>query len=149
MAINTVRCTLPPEAVFEHLLDPWEYPSWLLGASKMRDVDDDWPAVGSRFHHTVGFGPVKVNDISEILECDPPHRLVLKVKATPIVQGIVTFTLVPTPEGGTELSLQEEPAVRVAGLLRPALDPPTHMRNKESLKQLADLMGPGDGESAS
>ncbi|MCO8127881.1 SRPBCC family protein [Acidimicrobiia bacterium EGI L10123] len=149
MAINSVRSTLPPEAVFEHLLTPWEYPKWLLGASKMRDVDDHWPSVGSRFHHTVGFGPLKVDDTSEILECDPPRRLVLKVKATPIVQGIVTFTLVPTPQGGTVLTLQEEPAVRAGGLLRPALDPPTHVRNERSLKQLADLMKPGDGDTAS
>lgn len=148
MAINSVRCTLPPETVFEHLLDPWEYPSWLLGASKMRAVDDEWPAVGSKFHHRVGVGPLKVDDTSEILECDPPRRLVLKVKATPIVQGIVTFTLVPTPEGGTVLTLQEEPAVRIGGLLRPALDPATHLRNERSLKQLADLMHPGDGGTA-
>lgn len=148
MALNSVRCTLPPEDVFDHLLDPWEYPQWLLGASKMRDVDDDWPGIGSKFHHTVGFGPLKVNDTSQILECDPPRRLVLKVKVTPIVQGIVTFTLVPTPEGGTVLTLQEEPALRIAGVLRPALDPPTHFRNSRSLKDLADLMHPGDGDSA-
>lgn len=148
MAINSVRCALAPEAVFEHLLNPWEYPKWLLGASKMRDVDDGWPAVGTKFHHRVGFGPVKVDDTSEILECDPPRRLVLKVKATPLVQGIVTFSLVPTAEGGTVLTLQEEPAVRIAGVLRPALDPPTHLRNERSLKQLADLMHSGDGRSA-
>ena len=149
MAINSVRSKLPPDEVFEHLLNPWEYPKWLLGASKMRDVDDDWPTVGSKFHHTVGLGPLKVDDTSEILECDRPRRLVLKVKATPVVQGIVTFALVPTPEGGTVLTLQEEPALRIGGLLRPALDPPTHMRNKGSLKQLGDLMRSGDGGSAS
>jgi uncharacterized protein YndB with AHSA1/START domain len=148
MAINSVRSALPPEEVFEHLLNPWEYPKWLLGASKMRDVDDHWPAVGSNFHHRVGFGPLKVDDTSEVLECDRPHRLVLKVRATPIVQGIVTFTVVPTPEGGSVLSLQEEPALRIGGLLRPALDPATHARNRRSLKQFADLMHSGDGQTA-
>ncbi len=148
MAINHVRSSLPPEQVFAHVTNPWEYPKWLLGASTMRDVDDSWPAVGSAFHHRVGFGPLNVNDKSEVLEIDPPRRLVLLVKATPLVQGKVTFTV--EPDGtGTLLTLEEGPAVAAGNLLRPVLDPATHARNKKSLQQLADLMHAGDGRSAS
>lgn len=147
MAINRVRCSLPPDEVFEHLLDPWEYPKWLLGASTMRDVDDGWPAVGSNFHHRVGFGPLKVDDRSQVLEIERPRRLVLLVKATPLVQGKVTFTVEPV-DGGSLLTLKEEPAIRAGNLLRPVLDPATHLRNKKSLQQLADLMQAGDGRSA-
>lgn len=147
MAINRVRCSLPPEVVFEHLTDPWEYPRWLLGASKMRAVDSDWPSVGSNFHHTVGWGPLKVDDRSCVEEIDAPRKLVLYVKATPLVQGKVTFTLEDI-DGGTLLTLQEEPAVPIGNLLRPVLDPATHARNKKSLQQLADLMHRGDGRSA-
>jgi uncharacterized protein YndB with AHSA1/START domain len=149
MAINHVRSHLSPDQVFDHLLDPWEYPKWLLGASNMRRVDDDWPSVGSNFHHTVGWGPVKVNDRSEIVELERPHKLVLYVKATPLVQGKVTFTLDEEPGGGTLLTLQEEPAIPVGNLVRPVLDPTTHVRNRRSLHQLADLMHDGDGRSAS
>lgn len=148
MAKNHVRSSLPPDEVFEHLLDPWEYPEWLLGASTMRDVDDHWPDVGSNFHHRVGFGPLKVNDRSQVLEIDRPHRLVLKVRATPLVQGKVTFTVEPDGGGGSVLTLEEGPAIAVGNLLRPVLDPPTHARNKKSLEKLADLMHRGDGETA-
>lgn len=145
MAKNCVRTTLKPEDVFDHLLDPWRYPEWLLGASTMRDVDDNWPEVGSRFHHRVGFGPVKVNDRSKIIEIDPPHKLVLHVRATPAVQGIVTFTVEPTAEGSI-LWLQEEPAMKLGQLLRPVLDPATHVRNKASLENLGELMQRDEGE---
>jgi hypothetical protein len=139
MAKNCVRTELSPDGVFEHLLDPWHYPDWLLGASTMRDVDDDWPTVGSAFHHRVGFGPFKINDRSKILEIDPPKRLVLHVRATPAVQAVVTFTVEPTAEGSI-LWLEERPAMKIGELLRPVLDPPTHVRNKSSLENLADLM---------
>lgn len=131
--------SLAPEDVFDHLLDPWRYPEWLLGASTMRAVDDSWPEVGSRFHHRVGFGPLKVNDRSKVIEIEPPTRLVLHVRATPAVQGIVSFTVEPTAEGSI-LWLQEEPAVKLGQLMRPVLDPATHVRNKVSLRNLADLM---------
>jgi uncharacterized protein YndB with AHSA1/START domain len=147
MAINQVRSSLSPDEVFDHLLNPWEYPQWLLGASRMRGVDDDWPAVGSKFHHVVGWGPLKVADHSRIDEIDRPRKLVLYVKATPLVQGKVTFTL-DEVDGGTLLTLKEEPAIAAANVLRPALDPPTHARNKKSLQQLADLMRRGDGATA-
>lgn len=139
MAINHVRTTLSPEAVFDHLLDPWRYPEWLLGASTMRDVDASWPEPGSAFHHVVGFGPLQVPDRSKVLEIERPHRLVLHVRVTPIVQGIVTFT-VDRIEGGSLLFLQEEPAKSIGGLFRPVLDPATHLRNHRSLQRLAALM---------
>jgi len=147
MATNHVRSSLRPEQVFAHLTNPWEYPRWLLGASEMRDVDDAWPAVGSNFHHRVGVGPIKVNDRSQVLEIDPPRKLVLLVKARPLFQGKVTFTVEPDGDGSI-LTLDEVPAFPGAALVRPLVDPPTHVRNKESLENLADLMRSGDGETA-
>lgn len=147
MAKNCVTTSFEPEDVFAHLLDPWRYPEWLLGASTMRDVDDNWPEVGSKFHHRVGFGPLKVNDRSKVLEIDPPKRLVLHVRATPALQGIVTFTVEPTAEGSI-LWLEEDPALKIAQMLRPVLDPPTHLRNKASLRNLADLMRRDEARAA-
>src|SRR5947209_6120364 len=42
--------------VYAVLIDPRSYPSWLPGAEGIREVDADWPAPGSRFHHRVRFG---------------------------------------------------------------------------------------------
>lgn len=147
MAKNHVRSSLPPEKVFEHITNPWEYPKWLLGASTMRAVDDGWPAVGTNFHHRVGVGPIKVNDRSQVLEVEENRRLVLLVKARPLFQGKVTFTIEPDGDGSI-LTIEEVPAFPGAELVKPVIDPPTHARNKKSLENLANLMHRGDGETA-
>ena len=33
-----------------------------MGASRIRDVETDWPAEGSRIHHYVGLWPGLIND---------------------------------------------------------------------------------------
>lgn len=140
MALNHVKTPCSPDEVFEHLLDPHEYPEWLLGASRVRTVEDDWPSLGSAFHHTIGWGPFGVKDRSEIVAIDRPRRLELHVRATPLVRGHVTFTVDPC-DGGSLLSIEEEPAARVVGnLVRPALDPVTHLRNHRSLQKLVQRM---------
>ncbi|WP_324188972.1 SRPBCC family protein [Nocardia farcinica] len=42
------------ERAFAVLSDGWLYAGWVVGASHIRDVDPDWPGVGSRIHHSVG-----------------------------------------------------------------------------------------------
>ena len=39
--VRVLRCT--PEDVFAALGDGWLYPSWVVGASRMREVDETWP----------------------------------------------------------------------------------------------------------
>ena len=41
-----LRATGTPDQVWEVLADGWLYPLWVVGATRMREVDDDWPAVG-------------------------------------------------------------------------------------------------------
>jgi hypothetical protein len=48
------RCSCSPEQVFAVLRDSWTYPVWVVGASRMRDVDDGWPAPGTKLHHSFG-----------------------------------------------------------------------------------------------
>lgn len=140
MALNHITTRCSPEEIFSHLVDCAEYPKWLLGASKIRRIEAEWPAVGSCFHHTIGHGPLRFRDRSEVIAVDPPHRLELHVRVTPLVQGRVTFTVRPCGDGAL-LTLQEEPAARLIGnLVRPVLDPVTHLRNHRSLHQLAALM---------
>jgi hypothetical protein len=42
------RFNCSPGQVFAVLRDGWTYPVWVVGASRMRDVDDGWPAPGTR-----------------------------------------------------------------------------------------------------
>jgi hypothetical protein len=38
----------PPRKVWAVLADEWSYPLWVVGATHMRNVDLEWPAVMSR-----------------------------------------------------------------------------------------------------
>ena len=53
---------VPPEAVWDVLAEPGSYGYWVVGSKAIRDADPDWPAPGSKFHHTIGFGPFTVAD---------------------------------------------------------------------------------------
>jgi hypothetical protein len=43
-----------PAEIWDVLADGWLYPVWVVGASRMREVEDGWPAEGSRLHHSLG-----------------------------------------------------------------------------------------------
>ncbi len=128
--------------VWAALIDPTTYPRWLIGAQKIRNVDDTWPAVDAAFHHRVGVWPVLVDDKSIIREIRPQELLVLEVRATPLVRARVRFCLSPTADGArTFLEMEEEPMYRFLGnLVRPVLDPLTHLRNARSLQRLDGIV---------
>lgn len=140
MAHNCRSVPAHIETVFEYLLDPSCYPRWLIGTDRIRATDPQWPQPGARFHHTVGFPPVKISDHSEVLEVDAPNLLRLSVHASTLVRGIVTFTLRGDADE-TILCIEEEPERRLVGnLLRPLLDPITHVRNHNSLRRFARMV---------
>ena len=102
----------------------------------MRDIDDDWPRIGSRFHHRVGIRPLTIADNSEVLAIEPDRLLQLAVRARPLISAVVTFTLL-VQGGRCVVSFEEEPGPGAIGnLVRPLFDPFTHMRNHISLKRL-------------
>jgi uncharacterized protein YndB with AHSA1/START domain len=139
MAYTSREVVASVHDVFAILTDPRTYPDWLAGASDIRAVDDDWPRPGSKFHHWVGLGPFRVADSTKVVEVEPDRLLRLAVRARPFVSAIATFTLVGDDER-CAVALQEEPAVRVVGtVVRPVMDPVTHVRNHLSLKRLAGL----------
>jgi len=128
-------------AVWAVLADGWLYPSWVVGASRMRAVDAGWPQLGSRLHHSVGNWPLLLDDRTEVLECDPTRRLRLKAHAWPGGAAQVLIELEPEPSGAsTTVRIQEDavngPAVLVPRLLRQAGMIP---RNREALRRLALL----------
>ncbi len=137
MAFTSRKLSASRQSVWDVLIDPTVYPDWLIGAEEVRDVDDTWPAVGSRFHHRVGIGPLTLPDHSEVLAVDHGRLLRLAVKARPFVSAVATFTLV-SDDTGTVVLLEEEPNVRSIGnLVRPVMDPSIHVRNHRSLRRLA------------
>ena len=78
MTVNVRTIDAPPQAVWDVLADGWLYPLWVVGATRMRAVDADWPSVGSRIHHSAGVWPVVVDDNTEVKASEPLQRLQLR-----------------------------------------------------------------------
>jgi uncharacterized protein YndB with AHSA1/START domain len=139
VAINERFMSAPPQAVWDALADPEGYRQWVVGSKRIRDADPTWPAPGSRFHHTVGVGPLEINDHTESLEAVAPRRLRLRVKGRPLLTAKVTMDLEPE-SGGTRVRMQEEPDGTFRLLaLNPLFQWATRLRNAESLKRLERL----------
>ena len=139
MSTNTRFMPVPPEAVWEVLADPGEYGYWVVGSKVIRDADPDWPEPGSKFHHTVGFGPFKVSDHTKSIEAEQPRRLKIRAKGRPFGTATVTVEMTPK-DGGTVVRLTENPD----GIYRPlAFLPPLQLsalgRNAESLMRMEEL----------
>lgn len=139
MASNERRISTTPERVWDVLADGWLYPLWVVGATRMREVDDTWPAVDSRLHHSVGSWPVLVDDTTSVLECTPHSLLRLRARAWPTGDAHVTIQL--SGAGADTLVEIDEDAASGPALLvpKPARDLGLHWRNVESLRRLAFL----------
>ncbi|MEU3622875.1 polyketide cyclase [Amycolatopsis coloradensis] len=131
----------PPEAVFTVLSDGWLYASWVVGSSHIRDVDADWPAVGSRIHHSVGPWPLHIQDVTVVKAVEPGVFLELEARGWPLGAAEVTLTLVPRGEGRTEVRMTER-VVRGPGKVLPEAVQAliAKPRNGEALARLADLV---------
>lgn len=139
MSETTRLVHAPRRDVWEVLEDGWLYPLFVVGASRMRDVDEGWPAVGTRLHHSVGLWPLLIDDHTDVLEVSPPDYLRLEAHAWPGGTAEVEFVL---EERGDETLVRiREDAVSGPGKLLPSplRQPPLHWRNTETLRRLAYL----------
>jgi uncharacterized protein YndB with AHSA1/START domain len=136
VATTRVQIAASPAEVFAVLGDPDAYGHWVVGSDTIRDADLSWPEVGSRFHHRVGFGLLKLNDHTEVIEADPPNRLVLRARTRPVATAQITLLL--TARGhGTEVTMIETAGDPLSRLfLNVFTDPLVHLRNVESLRRL-------------
>jgi hypothetical protein len=103
----------------------------------MREVDENWPEVGSKLHHSVGTWPALLDDDTEVLDVDPLHLLELRARAWPFGEAQVRLHL--TAQGAGTRVVIEEDAVAGPGVLVPkALRAPgLKWRNVETLRRLA------------
>lgn len=131
-----------PERVFEVLSDPDSYGHWVVGSREIRDADSNWPAVGSRFHHTVGAGPINIKDNTEVEAVEPGRYLQLKARARPAGRARVKLTLEPHPVGA-RVTMEETAAdLRTKPFFNPVGKFLVRRRNDKSLERLADLAEP-------
>ena len=139
MAENVRRIDATPEQVFAVLADGWLYPSWVVGASRIRGVHETWPGEGAELHHSFGVWPVLINDKTVLLEWDPPRRAVLRAHGWPIGEAQVTIEVKPSGTGSLVRIIED--AAEGPGRLVPS---PIRriglrIRNRETLQRLAYL----------
>jgi uncharacterized protein YndB with AHSA1/START domain len=129
----------PAAAVWRILADGWLYPLWVVGATRMRQVEDEWPAVGAKLHHSVGVWPLTVDDDTEVVAVEEGRRLRLRARGWPLGEAEVTVDI--DDRGATSVVSMEEDLVRGPATLvpRPARSPALLFRNRESLRRLAWL----------
>ena len=137
MSTTTRSVSATPEQVWKVLSDGWLYPLFVVGASRMRDVDESWPAVGAKLHHSVGTWPLLIDDTTEVVEVEEGKRVLLLARGWPAGQAHVDISL--EPDGDSTVVTITEDATAGPGLLvpKPLRDAQLHWRNVETLRRLA------------
>jgi hypothetical protein len=138
----------PLDAVFDVLRDGRRYADWVVGASRIRTVDPQFPEPGTSFGHKLGVWPLLFNDETKVVRRDGSRRLLLRAEIG--IFGAATVDLRLTSEGKrTRVALIERP---VTGPIRwvhnPLQDRAFWVRNWLSLhllKRIAEgRAGPPD-----
>lgn len=143
MSRNRIELPADRDTVFDIILDPYNFPKWVVGAKRIRDVDPDWPRIGSAFYHASGAGgDVTIKDKTELITMERPQSLVLQAYLRPL--GIVRIRIyldLGREQGTTRLTMLEAPAPGTR--MRPfskLLDPMLKVRNNKSLRCLRKLV---------
>lgn len=130
----------PSAAVWDVLSDGWLFPSWVVGAARMRAVDARWPAPGAQLHHSVGTWPLLLSDTTSAEECEPGRRLRLRARGRPLGEACVEFRLESTGPASCRVTMVE---TLIAGPAHPFVerltDPVLRARNKETLRRLSAI----------
>jgi hypothetical protein len=131
--------TASRKQVWDVVADGWTYSQWVVGNTRMRAVTPDWPAPGSKIHHTIGVWPVVVNDETIVESCTPLEELVLFARVRPFGGARITLRLADI-HNGSRIEMAEVPVGgplnwvprRLSLLL-------VYPRNRECVERLAAL----------
>ena len=147
MSRNSITVSASPEAVFAVLDDAHAYPRWVVGARRVRRVDPNWPAVGSRFHHAIGTAAGELHDSSKVLERQPPDRIVLEVRFRPT--GVANVEIDVERDGENSIvTIAESPTSGpVSHLPGFITDPLLFARNALALQRLRHEIERREGRS--
>jgi len=130
---------VPRQRVWDVLADGWLYANWVVGASRIRAVDENWPEPGTRICHSVGPWPLVINDETVSERSVPPEELVLRASIWPAGDARITMRLTDIPDG-CRVEMDE---VAIAGppklLPRPVQAALFAPRNRECLWRLANI----------
>jgi uncharacterized protein YndB with AHSA1/START domain len=137
--IATREVDAPCDRIWEVMAQGWTYTQWVVGNSRTRAVDPNWPEVGAAIKHSVGVWPLVIDDATVVERCEPPHELVLLAKLGPLGAARITMRLQETARG-CRVEMIEVPA---EGPMRLVPDQialaAIYPRNRECLLRLAAL----------
>jgi hypothetical protein len=133
MSTNVREMACSAEDVFAVLADGWLFPTWVVGASRMRDVEKAWPAV--------------IDDETTMHEWDPPRHALVVAKGWPIGEASVQIDVKPRGDGCV-VRIIEKAVAGPGKYVPPALlDIALYIRNVETLRRLAYIAeGKADGK---
>jgi uncharacterized protein YndB with AHSA1/START domain len=127
------------ERVWDVLADGWTYTHWVVGNSRTRAVDPNWPEPGSAIRHSIGIWPMVIQDETIVESSSPPNKLVLYARLGPLGAARITLRLTETPDG-CRIEMIEVPVKGLVSLVPDRLALlAVHPRNRECLWRLAAL----------
>jgi hypothetical protein len=134
----TRRVHAPADVMWWTLTNGWLYATWVVGASRIRQVEPEWPRPGSRLHHSFGAWPALIDDHTEVLSSDRGRSLVLKARGWPAGEARVRIQVTATGPDTSIVSIAEDAVAGLGRLVpRPARQLMIGRRNTEALRRLA------------
>jgi hypothetical protein len=147
MATTEIDINAPASAVYRTLMDAWTYEVWVKGTKNIREVDASWPKPGSRFHHSVGIGPLMTRDETRLLQAEPNRLVELNIQLWPVGEGVVRLELAETG-ARTHVTMHEEFTLGPAAWAdNPLQQMAMKLRNDWSLDKLREVVEQRHGQS--
>lgn len=87
------------QQVWDAMANGWTYAQWVVGNSRTRAVDSNWPEPGSAIKHSVGVWPLVISDQTTVESCTPGEELVLRAGIGPLGALRITLRLIDIPDG--------------------------------------------------
>lgn len=139
---STVSTTMKGSAadVWAVLADGWLYGLWVVGASRIRQVDESWPEPDSRIHHSVGSWPLLFNDKTIATKSEPEKELEMRARAWPGGEALVRVSIEPEGEGSIITMTEDASAGPMLMVPQPVRKQTFDWRNTESLLRLGFLV---------
>lgn len=97
----------PRQRVWDVLADGWSYSGWVVGTSRIRAVDADWPTPGAKILHSIGTWPAVTTNETVVEHSVVGEETVLLAKLQPAATARVTLRLFDIDDGGYRIEMSE------------------------------------------